>query len=144
MVRVERPSQHISWGELACKDGTPYPEEWTARAIHLGIEFEYIRYEAGGKPLRIGSAYRTEAWNRRVGGSRRSQHVQGRALDVYPRHGMSNIELMWIVMERARQKGGRIRGVGLYPWGVHFDIRPGKRIARWGGTRKLAELAVNA
>ena len=137
------PSEHLTWQELACKDGTAYPTEWTAMALYLGIEFEYIRQEAGGRPLRIGSAYRTAKWNRRVGGSRRSQHVEGRALDLYPHQGMSNLDLMWIVLDRAKQKGSRIRGVGLYPWGVHFDTRPGKRIARWGGTRKLAELVVN-
>jgi uncharacterized protein YcbK (DUF882 family) len=130
---------------MACKDETPYPDRWrNSRAVPLAYEFELIREAAGGLPLRVGSAYRTESWNRKVGGSARSQHVQGRALDIYPSRGNTNVDLLLVVMDVARRGDSKIKGIGLYPWGVHVDIRPGTRLARWGGSRKAAELVRNA
>ncbi len=130
---------------MACKDGSTYPERWrNSRAVPLAYEFELIREACGGKPLRIGSAYRTESWNRKVGGSARSQHIQGRALDIYPPRGGTNVDLLLVVQDVARRPDSKIKGIGFYPWGVHVDIRPGTRLARWGGGRKSAELRKRA
>ena len=35
-----------------------------------------------GKPITINSAYRTPAYNKKVGGAKYSQHVQGKAADI--------------------------------------------------------------
>lgn len=81
------PSPHLSWAELGCKDGTPYPDTWRGnRAIRLAVEFERIRTHVGA-PIVVGSAYRTPAHNAAIGGAVRSQHVEGRALDLYPPAG---------------------------------------------------------
>jgi hypothetical protein len=52
--------------------------------------------------------------------------------------------LLLVVLDVARRGDSKIKGIGLYPWGVHVDTRPGTRLARWGGSRKAAELVRNA
>ena len=125
------PSTHLSWAELACKDGTPYPEEWRGtRAVALAAVFEAIRAGCGGLPIRVNSAYRSPAHNRRIGGARHSQHVQGRALDLSPPDGWS--------VERfhthIRDHVPAVRGLGKYLTFVHVDIRPESRLAAWSAT----------
>ena len=145
------PSPHITWAELACKDGTPYPSEWVeARLLPLAAEFEAVR-EILQLPIVIASAYRTEQWNRKVGGSRHSQHVQGRALDLRPTmhadkltgklvNDYDHFLIYDAVMKRVREVESKIRGLALYPWGVHIDIRPQSYISRWGGKRVQPEV----
>jgi hypothetical protein len=43
--------------------------------------FEPLREYVGG-PIKINSMFRSEALNRAIGGSSRSQHCQGRAIDL--------------------------------------------------------------
>ena len=49
-------------------------------AIAINI-FEPLRKWVGG-PIRINSFYRSEKLNQAIGGSSRSQHCQGRAMDI--------------------------------------------------------------
>ena len=136
------PSPHLTWEEMACKDGTPYPHEWrTSRALTLASEFEAIRAVVG-QPIVIGSAYRTPEHNAAIGGAKHSQHTQGRALDLYPPKGMSLDAFYRICRDRARLDESTIGGLGRYPTFVHIDIRPlaaGKLVV-WQGSRAWAEL----
>ena len=135
------PTEHLAWSELAAHDpaSTPYPEEWReSRGVPLALEFEVIRDALGGMPIRIGSAYRPPAWNRAVGGARFSQHMQGTALDLHPVH-CSVAELQEAAVQCRLLPGSRLRGVGFYPWGVHIDIREGRRVT-WGGKRIDSEV----
>lgn len=136
------PSPHLTWAELACADGTAYPQQWReSRAGRLAVEFERVR-AAVGRPIVIGSAYRTPAHNARVGGAQNSQHVQGRALDLYPPKGVSVEQLYTIVKTIARDDASGINGVGKYPTFVHMDVRPPRadgRVTYWQGARAWAE-----
>jgi len=135
------PSANLSWWEMGCHDGTPYPWDWRSdRAVVLAQAFEAIRLEYGA-PIRILSAYRTEAHNRAVGGSKASQHVQGRALDLAPVGRKGIAKLHAAIEQVARRTGSSIRGIGVYPSFVHIDTRPGDRIARWTGGRPKADVA---
>ena len=136
------PSLHLSWDELGCHDGTPYPVDWReTRAVDLAQEFERIRGIVGG-PIPIDSAYRTEAYNVRVGGVKNSQHCQGRALDLRPPIGMP-LDLFYdAIREYADSPGSKIWGLGRYPIFVHIDIRPepdNHRLVVWRGSRAWAE-----
>ena len=131
------PSKNLSWAELACKDGTPYPEQWrTTRARELAAAFEAVR-DAVGLPLVVLSGYRTSAHNRAIGGARASQHVEGRALDLLPPRG-------WTVTQLAAVVAGvpAVRGIGIYEAGgfVHMDVRPSERRAVWRGGRVDADV----
>ena len=138
------PSPHLSWRELGCRDGTPYPEPWKRnRALVLARVFERIRLEVGA-PIRVNSAYRTREYNARVGGSRNSQHVEGRALDLAVPRKLTFGEFCEIVLAVVRRSGSRLRGLGVYPSFIHIDIRPSPRLVRWQGKRAQAELVRTA
>lgn len=135
------PSRFLSWAEMACKDAdrTPYPHEWRAdRAVALAGAFEALR-GAVGLPLVVLSCYRTPAHNKRVGGAKQSQHVQGRALDLLPPKG-------WTVGQFAAvaREVDAIKGLGLYATFLHVDVRPTTRRAVWVGSRPYADSAVEA
>ena len=76
------------------------PDEWTTenlRQVAINI-FQPLR-EAFGCPIYVSSGYRSAELNTAIGGSSRSQHVEGRALDldadVYG--GCSNAQIFnWI------------------------------------------------
>lgn len=123
------PSPHLSWTELGCRDGTPYPEAWRqSRLPELAELFERIRKKIG-RPITVGSGYRTLAHDRSVGTSRSSQHVEGRALDLYTPTGITLTAFHAIVRAIMADRG--CGGIGYYSWGVHVDTRPGTRLDRW-------------
>lgn len=128
------PSKHLSWLELGCRDGSPYPAEWRGdRAVELARAFERIR-EICGFPLIVNSAFRTARYNDSIGGAVRSQHVEGRALDICPaREGKRGLQALREAAGQARAEG-LIRGIGIYSGFVHVDTRPGKA-ATWSGSR---------
>ena len=129
------PSTHLSWKELACRDGTAYPAAFIAdgRVHRLAAVFEAIRTACGGTPLLVLSAYRTPAHNRKVRGAKNSQHVHGRALDLRPPAGWTVAAFHARILQLARQELADIRGVGRYRTFVHVDIRPAARLVTWNG-----------
>jgi len=129
LPRATGPSPHLTWYDVSCRDGTPYPMDWReTRLVTLCEEFEAIRALCGS-PLLVNSGFRSRAYNTRIGGAPNSQHCEGRALDLVPVR-CSLDDLYAAVMERTRV--GKARGVGRYSGFIHFDIRPGDHIAKWG------------
>jgi uncharacterized protein YcbK (DUF882 family) len=130
---IRGPSNHLSWRELACKDGTPYPEEFKedGRVYDLANSFERIRdlYE---KPIIILSAFRTPEHNRKIGGARNSLHLEGMALDLRPPKGISTKRFYEDIRDYA--KFIRVQGIGRYNTFVHIDIRESHRLVTWTGT----------
>jgi len=125
------PSKHLSWSELSCRDGTPYPVEWRGtRAIELAAAFEKIR-NIYGKPIRVISAFRTPEWNKKIGGAKNSQHLYGRALDLLPPEGISAEQFYFDIRYFATSFG--ITGLGRYKTFVHIDTRPSKKLIVWTG-----------
>lgn len=126
------PSDHLTWDELACKDGTAYPSKFKAdgRAFRLARLFERIRalYD---KPIIVLSAYRTPAHNKKVGGARLSQHLEGRALDLRPPKGITVDQFYFDIHSHSDFFG--IHGIGKYKTFVHVDIRPIGKLVAWKG-----------
>ena len=81
-----------------------------------------------GVPLAVSSGYRCKKWNKHVGGSSKSQHLYGKAADIYPL-GKISLESLCRMAEKipSFNKGG----IGYYPAKgiIHVDVR-GSR-ARW-------------
>jgi zinc D-Ala-D-Ala carboxypeptidase len=89
-------------------DNTPNRYEQTNMEIIAEKIFEPLREWAGG-PIKINSFYRCEELNRAIGGSSRSQHCEGRAMDIddtfghktnaemfeYIRNNLSFDQLIW-------------------------------------------------
>ena len=96
----------------------------------LVVLLQCIR-EHFGKPVTITSGYRTASHNTRVGGSKSSQHLLGRAADIQvqdtdPLAVAAYAESLmpgWGGVGRYPVKAGRAKG-----W-VHVDTRPNK--SRW-------------
>lgn len=130
---VKGPSPHLTWKELSCKDGTTYPERFVedGRVFQVAQMFEAIRLLCGEKPIKINSAYRTPSHNRKIGGARNSQHLEGRALDLEPPKGMS-VEMFFALIRSGAEAMG-IGGIGLYKTFVHVDCRPVSKLVVWSG-----------
>lgn len=73
--------------------------------------------------LRINSAYRTPEYNRRIGGSSRSSHVSGLALDVSMRGQTNEFRRAFITV--TSQEG--FTGIGSYNTFIHVDMRDSGR-----------------
>lgn len=52
-----------------------------------------------GKPLRVTSGYRSAALNKAIGGSQKSQHSKGEALDMQSTSGYTNKELFLYIKD---------------------------------------------
>lgn len=102
--------------EFSCHDGS----DEIKVSEDLIMKLQEIR-EHFGKPVSITSAYRTEAYNKKVGGAKSSYHVKGMAADITVT-GVSNRDVA-IFAESITN------GVGLYDYTggfVHVDVRPEK------------------
>lgn len=120
--------------EFKCKDGTPYPEKWvSSRLKPLCEQLEIIRghFQA---PITITSGYRTFEHNKKIGGAKASQHVNGRAAD-FTVQGYNAIDVHEKVLKLYGDGLLKIKGLGLYPGWLHIDLRPGNHLVRWTGSR---------
>jgi len=79
----EHVTPHFSWAEFACHDpeNTPVPESLRPNTIRLCWLLEQMRHELGDVSMRIGSGYRTQEWNKHVGGAADSRHTHADAAD---------------------------------------------------------------
>jgi uncharacterized protein YcbK (DUF882 family) len=115
--------------ELACHDGTPYPDFYAGRLVELMSLLDKIR-EAHGGPVQVVSGYRSPAYNARLAEDSQahqvasgSQHIQGRAADLRPVHGTVQDFYQEIMALHRAGKLPELGGIGLYPesnW-VHVD-----------------------
>jgi hypothetical protein len=62
-------------------DNTPNDEQLSNMKIVARLCFDPIR-EFYGKPLRVSSFFRCKALNTKIKGSRTSQHMEGKAIDI--------------------------------------------------------------
>lgn len=104
--------------EFACNDGSDKILIDTTLTSILQMVRNYF-----GKPVRITSAYRTDSWNKSVGGVGGSQHCLGRAADIVV-EGQNPLDVYQYLDSMLKTWGGLI----LYPnkGFVHVDTRTAK------------------
>lgn len=109
-------SDHFTWSEFLCKCG-----KCDGQYLHIDLfpMLERLRKRIGGYPIGITSGYRCPAHNKRVGGARRSRHMQGDAVDCGSR------DVSHVSLARAAEEVG-FTGIKVYANWVHLDIRPGR------------------
>lgn len=116
----------------------PYPKKWVeSRAKKVATIVQRVR-DHFAKPAIIVSGYRSPAYNRKIGGSRKSQHKRGRAIDFKIKGVSAKRVHDWVLAQYRAGKMPELGGLGSYPGFTHVDIRKKwrKRLARWGGKRK--------
>ena len=120
-------TDNFSLFEFQSKDGSEFPESVVPNLTELSQNLEVLRAHFG-KPVFVLSGYRSEEHNLKVGGSRESFHVQGKAADVQIKGHTSKVvyDAIESLIKEGKMKEG---GVGLYKTFVHYDTR-GKKI-RW-------------
>ena len=114
-------SANFKVAEFACKDGS----DTVFISQGLVTVLQKIR-EHFGKPVIITSAYRNDAYNKKVGGADYSQHKYGMAADIYI-SGVSPATIAGFVETIMPNTGG----IGIYSSFVHVDVRTA--CARWNG-----------
>lgn len=121
-------TEHFSWEEAKCKDGTQVPEELRPNAILVATEMEVLRTGLGDEPIDVHSWYRTKAYNAKIGGKPLSQHLRATAIDFSVK-GFTSAQLKEKIEQLIKEGMMKEGGIGLYPNFVHYDIRGTK--ARW-------------
>lgn len=114
-----RLSKNFMLSEFECKDGN-HEVKLTKELLD---KLEILRYYLGSNPLVINSAYRTPEYNQKIGGSPRSKHMEGIAVDIRKVEGFTIDE-----MAKEAEKAG-FTGIGKYNTFIHCDLRPYD--ARW-------------
>ena len=118
--------------EFECKDGSKMPLEVYENIIKLAGQLQTLR-DYLGRPITINSAYRSPEHNAKVGGSKTSQHLLGKAADITVQ-SLKPVEVFAII-EDLIDLGVMLQGgLGLYDTFVHYDIRKTK--ARWDYSKK--------
>ena len=112
-------SKNFKLREFQCKDGS----QLVKLDSQLLIKLQKLR-DLIGKPIIIASGYRTQQYNKKVGGVDDSLHLEGKASDIRI-NGMSPSQ----IKRYAEQVG--FSGIGIYKSFLHLDIRKTK--ARWNG-----------
>ena len=106
--------------------------DWTPRDVELFLFLDMVQElrDRYGKPINVGSWYRTEKYNKKIGGSSNSLHLDGLACDFHVDHNLTqhkNMETMWRAI---CQKHGVIGGINHYTHGYHVCIGEEKFGAR--------------
>lgn len=97
---------------------TEPPEElWNN--IYSTIKIADQARDKHGKPIKIASAYRSPAYNKAIGGEKKSYHMKFNALDLRTSAPKSLHRILTEMRNRGLFKGG----LGLYKTFVHVDTR---------------------
>lgn len=119
---MKQLTANFNLAEFSCNDEkhTPVPEEYHANAQELANNLQVLR-DYLDSALHINSAYRTEAYNKKVGGAPMSQHKVCKAADVTSKKYTPDqiYTAILLLISQGKMKNG---GVGRYDTFIHYDI----------------------
>lgn len=122
-------TENFTVEEFYCNDEqhTPVPPELMQNVLKLAEQLQILRDNLK-EPIHINSGYRTEAYNKKVGGKPASKHLLAQAADITVKS--KSPKQLAAYIEKLIGKGIlKFGGMGIYPGFVHVDIRKTK--ARW-------------
>ena len=123
-------SKNFKVSEFKCKDGS----DTVLISDKLVDLLQNIR-DHFGAAVTINSAYRTESYNKKIGGATKSQHVNGTAADIVVK-GATPLEVAQYVEHIMPDSGG----IGVYQSFTHVDVRANR--SRWDN-RSGSEVVVS-
>ena len=115
--------KYFKINEFVCRCGCGMPAEARQNIEALVANVLDSLREAYGKPIYVNSGYRCEAYNRKVGGVPRSQHIVGEAADIslpLTAYGLQD-ELMKLAKLIVQQ--GRFDQLIIYPTFLHVSYK---------------------
>lgn len=120
------PGGSFTWGD-ATHGGVRVPQnaQHANNMVALATQLQKARNQIG-RPFRVTSWYRPNPWNARAGGARRSQHLEGKGVDI--------VVAGYMGADLARQfVSWWPGGLGIYPGNrrhiLHLDVGPKRK---WG------------
>jgi len=128
---MKQRSKNFHDREFVCRDGSYIPMK--EKAIEM---IQAVRDELD-KPIIINSAYRSPAYNKKIGGAPASKHMLAEAID-FSVPGMRPVDVYAVVLYVVQTKFKNLGGIGLYDTFVHVDCR--NSATRWDlrkGTKGL-------
>ena len=123
-------SKNFKVSEFKCNDGS----DTVLISDKLVGLLQNIRNHFGAA-VTINSAYRTESYNKKIGGATKSQHVNGTAADIVVK-GATPLEVAQYVEHIMPVSGG----IGVYQSFTHVDVRASR--SRWDN-RSGSEVVVS-
>ena len=120
-------TNNFSLSEFECNCGCKMPNDVLVNIKELAINLQYIR-EYLNTPIKLTNAYRCKKHNKAVGGSKKSQHLLGKAADLQVKK-IKPKTLADLIEDLIDKKYISEGGVGRYNTFTHYDIRGYK--ARW-------------
>ena len=120
-------SKNFKLKEFKSRDGAPFTPEVYNNLIVLSKNLQVLR-DYVNKPIRVNSGYRSPAYNKKIGGATKSQHMLGRAADITIQ-GMTPGEVANTIEKLITAGKMQQGGLGRYPNFTQYDFR-GNR-ARW-------------
>ena len=118
-------TKNFNINEFKCKCGKCDVDELVySNIVKVANNLQILR-DYLNTPIRINSAYRCVLHNRRIGGSKYSQHILGKAVDITA-DGYTPDEVYEAVQKLRRDprlKPIRFQGIGRYNTFTHLDIR---------------------
>jgi uncharacterized protein YcbK (DUF882 family) len=127
---MSKLTKNFTAQEFACREGGCPAGPLAENMQELAKNLQVIR-DAIGKPVNIISGYRSPTYNKKIGGAKKSQHMEAKAADIKV-SGMEPKEVHTIVLTLIKEGKIKQGGVGVYSTFVHYDIRG--RAARWSGS----------
>ena len=122
-------TRNFALSEFKCRDGSLPEGELLENCQELADNLQVLRDHIG-KPIIIISGYRPPAYNKKIGGAKRSQHLLARAADIKV-PGVAPAEVHATVIKLIKAGKMKQGGVGKYSTFVHYDTRG--TAARWSG-----------
>ena len=120
-------TSNFNKSEFDCKSGADMPQEVFNNIQKLANQLQIIRNKVS-VPIKINSGYRSPEHNTKIGGSKTSQHLLGKAADIVI-DGYTPDEVADLIEELIENGDILQGGLGRYNTFTHYDIRKNK--ARW-------------
>lgn len=114
--------------EFDCSDGTQVPDEFIDNVTKVAENLQALRDELEESVMITGSGYRSAEHNKKVGGSKESQHLKANGADINAKNKTPK-ELAKVIEKLIKEGKMEQGGIGVYKGFVHYDRRGTK--ARW-------------